>query len=196
MKRIAALTSLLLLCLTVSCAQARQASSAAKPEDAKPSTKLEQFLLKKGNVVIRDTYKLGTIGRTGTALIEALVLTDPNGSGKVKGLRVEVTEAGSYERSNTSFLDVDEAESMVKAIDFMLADAEKRKAQPSDAYTEVTFSTKNDFQVGYFQEAQKDRQSGYVQSGYVAKASCFLPVADLAQLRDMTQKALALLQTK
>jgi hypothetical protein len=60
-----------------------------------------------------------------------------------------VKEASRYERADMSFLDVDEMESLSKAINYMTKLAQQWARKPRDD-TEVIFSTKGDFQLGFY----------------------------------------------
>jgi hypothetical protein len=113
---------------------------------------------------------------------------------KIKGIRVEITESGRLERKRISFLDLDEIESASKAISYMIDLGEKWKGTNREAYTEVTFSTKGDFKVGFYQKGQK--RSVYLDSGYVAHASAFMEVEDFPALKNIFDKGLSLLKQK
>jgi hypothetical protein len=168
-----------------------------KEEDRpkEPPTKLEAFLAKKGKLVIKDSYELGELRKLGTVTFDALVLYEPGMEAqKIKGIRVEITEPGRVERKRISFLDLDEIESASKAISYMADLAEKWRGQTREAYTEVTFSTKGDFKVGFFQKGQK--RSLYLYAGYVAQASSFMEVEDFPALKNILDKGLSLLRQK
>src|SRR5579872_4840571 len=98
--------SLLVLSLcTFSMAQS--GGGASNQKQIQPETKLEEFLGERGRIVVKDFYHLGRISSIGSAQMDAVVISEPGGSQKTKGLRIEVTEGGSLERSNISFLDQD-----------------------------------------------------------------------------------------
>jgi len=161
-----------------------------------PATKLEAFLVKKGKIVIKDSYELGAIiGRFGRAEVDALVIYEPGiESARIRGLRVEIKEAGRLERSRTSFLDMEEIESLSKAIKYMADLAEKWKGETREAYTEVTFSTKGDFKVGFYQKGSV--RSAYLHSGYIGRATCFMEVGDFGKLKNIIDKGLSILKEK
>lgn len=161
-----------------------------------PATKLEAFLVKKGKIVIKDSYELGAImGRFGRAEVDALVIYEPGiESERIRGLRVEIKEAGRLERSHTSFLDMEEIESLSKAIKYMADLSEKWKGEMREAYTEVTFSTKGHFKVGFYQKGSE--RSAYLHSGYIGRATCFMEVGDFGKLKNIVDKGLSLLNRK
>lgn len=161
-----------------------------------PATKLETFLSKKGKLIVKDFYKLGTVhGNFGAKLeFSALVIYEPGQDNqRIRGLRVEVTEGGRFERSNTSFLDIEEVESLSKALEYMSTLGEKWKGINKE-YTEIIFSTKGDFNIGFYQKGSD--LAAFSSSGYIAKASCFLPIQDLGSIRTIVDKGLQLLSEK
>ena len=109
MKKIAILCSLLLV---VSCSHAQKPNTAPAQNKEQPSTALEAFMGKRGKMIVKDTYSLGRLFGTGGVQMDAMVIYEPNSPTKIKGLRAEVTESGQLERSNTSFIDLDELESL------------------------------------------------------------------------------------
>lgn len=122
-----------------------------------PATKLEQFLAKKGKLIIKDSEEAGVLkGQYGTKItVDALAIYEPaKEAEKIRGLRIEVYGGGRLERSDASFLDMDEVESLSQAITYMISLLEKWQGK-SREYTEVIFSTKGDFQLGFYQKGTK-----------------------------------------
>lgn len=86
-----------------------------------PATKLEALLVEKGKLIIKDSYELGKFSKLGVANFDALVIYEPGKENlRIKGIRVEIKEAGRNERSHTSFLDLEEAERTSKAVKYMM----------------------------------------------------------------------------
>ncbi len=113
-----------------------------------PATKLEQFLAKKGKLIIKDFHKAGVLhGQYGTkTTVAALTIYEPGKeTDKIRGLQIEVCEG---ERSDTSFLDMDEVESLSQSIAYMITLLEKWQGKNRDY--KVIFSTKGDFKLGFF----------------------------------------------
>ncbi len=185
----------LLLMSIAACSNGQSAgpTQPQKPAD-QPGTKLEAFLGKRGRLVVKDSYSLGKIGNMGSAELEGLVIYEPGSSQKTKGLRVEVTESGRLERSNISFIDLDELQSLSEALSYMSNLAGKWSGQSHDPYTEVTYISKGEFKVGFFQ--QGTRASAFVSSGLIGPATAFLKVSDLDQFKTMVDLASTLLNGK
>lgn len=163
----------------------------------KPATKLEEFLAKKGKLIIKDFYKLGEVsGNNGSKIeFDAVVIYEPGQeTERIRGLRLEVTERGRYERSDTSFLDLEEIESLSKAIAYMV-DLSSKWKYINKEYTEVVFSTKDDFSIGFYKRAYKI--NAFSSSGYIGKASCyFSSMQDLNSVKNIADKGLKLLKEK
>lgn len=162
-----------------------------------PTTKLEAFLAKKGELIVKEFYRLGGItGSYGAKVqLSALVIYEPGReTERIRGLKIEVTEEGTYENSNSSFLDLEEIESLSKAIAYMVDLSEKWNGVNKE-YTEVVFSTKDDFQIGFFQQGTKT--TAFSSSGYISKASCFFSsTGDLGSIKVMVDKGMTLLSQK
>lgn len=158
-----------------------------------PSTKLEQFLSKKGKLLIKDSHVAGILKgqQYGTKItVDALTIYEPGKeSDKLKGLRVEVYEGGG--RSDTSFLDMDEVESLSQAIAYMTKMLQKWKGSDRE-YTEVIFSTKDDFQMGFYQKGSE--VTSFATSGTVGVSRCYFNAEDLPNLKLIVDKGNSLLK--
>lgn len=174
-------------------------ASAQVKEEARveePATKLEAFLVKKGKLIIKDFYELGEVaGRYGSKIeIDALVIYEPGReSQRVRGIKIEVSGGGKYERSDTSFLDFEEVESLSRAIEYMVDLLSKWK-DINKEYTEVIFSTKGDFQIGFYQKGTE--RFSFASSGHIGKVTCFFPLERLSSIQSIVNKGLNILKEK
>lgn len=185
MKTIAAIT--ILLCLSTN------ALAQEKQTDQKPPTELEAFLRTKGQIIVKEFHDVRAIsGEYGGHLsIETLVLYDAGSpSHKRKGLRVEVKEAGRMERENTSFLDLDEIEALSKGIAYMSKVTDEWKGTPRE-YTEMIFSTKGNFQVGFY--VNKGQLVAFAKSGHIGATTAILDTASLNLLKKAADDGLVYL---
>lgn len=97
--------------------------------------------------------------------VRALFVCEPSREGeKIRGLIIEFLEGAKLEKINSSFLDIEEYESLLKAIDYMIGLIDKFKTMNWE-YTEVTFSTKDEFKVGFYQKGITF--TAFVSGGYI-----------------------------
>lgn len=161
------------------------------------STKMEAFLSKKGKLIVKNTYMLGEVsGRYGAKIkFDAMVLFEPGHENqKIRGIKIEVFSGDKYEQSDISFLDLEEIESLSDAIKYM-SDLLIKWEGIDKEYTEVIFSTKDDFKTGFYQQGTDSVV--FASSGYMGKASCYFVLpADLKSLKTLIDKGLKLLRDK
>ena len=188
---------IIVLCALVLLPMIASAQGENEGEPKEPPTKLEAFLAKKGNLIVKDFYKLGEVaGRYGSKIeFSALVIYEPGQeSQRIRGLKIDITEGGKYERSNTSFLDLEEIESLSKALEYM-GDLSAKWQNIKKEYTEVVFSTKDDFNIGFYQIGSE--QASFSTIGYIGKATCFFfSMQDLNSVKTIADKGLKLLNEK
>lgn len=165
-------------------------------EKAAPKTQLETFLARKGSIIVKEFHPLGTVeGAYGTsAKLDTLALYEPGKEQQRKaGIRIEVQGGGRLERENTSFLDMDEIDSLMKGLDYMtkvIADWEGSKRD----YTEMIFSTKGEFDVGFY--LKEGKIQAFVTSGTIGPATAYIQPSGLAMMRQFLEQGRSLLGTK
>lgn len=93
------------------------------------------------------------------------------------------------ECSHSAFMDVDEVEALVGGLEYMTKLAAQCQGYTGD-YTEVTFSTKGDVQVGFYITDGKVKALLRVENG-----TAFLPVSSLPQVADLLRQGLRHLQS-
>ena len=130
-----------------------------------------------------------------TITVNALAVYEPGGEKtKVKGLQFSLYK---YERSgsdsNLSFVDVDEARSLSKALQY-LVDASGKPKEDAIESREVKFSTRDDLVI-ILSQSKDGSSSAYVTSGTIGRVDIeLLSVQDLNDLRDMVDKGIAWLE--
>jgi hypothetical protein len=153
-----------------------------------PKTKLEGFDATTGSVIIRGFSKIGTLrGQFGTSAdIEVKEFTNAGTSKKEYGLTVQVKETSRLERENTSFIDYDEIDSLLKGIDYI---GKIDSSATKFANFQADYRTKGDLEVSTF-----STDSGVmlaIKSGRISATSAYLKLADLPTFRDLITKAKA-----
>src|ERR1017187_5740513 len=155
-------------------------------------TKLEALLSARGTVVVQEGYALGNVGPVS---VQAIVVSEAGQQEPhLRGLRVDVVDAtGRSDPASVSLIDMDEIARLSRALVSMvdLASAWKLVDKP---YTEVHYTTKGDFVVGFSQ--RKQDQSAFISSGPARAATTLADIQALTQLKDMVQTAQGLLQYK
>lgn len=174
-----------------------------KIEKNEPATVVEKFFSKKGHMIIKNFYDAGTIGSQYSSKIDikAIVVSEPgNESDKIRGLRIEVTEGGRIEKRHASFLDIEEVDSLLKALDFMISKIEdySKNADYTD-YREVVFRSKDNFVIGFYQKGStvyKPEIKTWAESGIISKSTSFMSKDGFIELKKIVQNGLDLAKTR
>lgn len=182
------------LTVVTATAQTAVSNSQQNGQAQAPATKIETLLLTKGSLIAKDFYSLGKISGNlggGSIDVDALIVSRVGGQAvTLKGLRIEITEGGRVERSNTSFLDVEEVNDLLRAIDYFVSP--ESQTQPSGANREVTFSTRGEFSLTCF--GDQSQRSCALESGRIGKTRIFIAAGQLAQMKAMVERARTVLQ--
>jgi hypothetical protein len=190
--KVIALTGLLVVVATVFSVSAQ--TPAPRPDT--PSTMIESLLMTHGLMIAKDFYPQGELNGTvggGSVDLDAMIVKAGTAA-PVKGLRIEVKEGGRLERSNTSFLDLDELDDLAKALDyFSSSDSEVQPANLANTdpapHRETTFSTRGSFRLTCF--GQGGSRSCAVESGSVGGTRVFISGSQLVRLKTLVANARA-----
>lgn len=166
----------------------------ARSDDDAGSTNVSRFLANRGAIVIRESRSIGKLkGEHGDLVeAEAIVLSVVKGTKKERifGVRLERRDVHG-DTDSAVYLDYDELEELVAAIDFISSTAGQLSGQVRD-YTEVTYSTKDGAKFGFYHSSEG-------QLAFVGlsehRASIFLQVKRLPSLRQLLTDAQAHLRT-
>lgn len=188
---------------------------ALEPVPKTPITKLEAFLGRKGTLFIEDGYAAGTIkgpaGDFSGLSITAISIYLPGAeNAKTKGLRCSVFRAQSRGASQdrACYLDMEEAESLSKALDYLIQLSAKWKDAKLDKGTQrwATFLTKDYLSVQLTQASAEDMAAisttrpalwPIVGIGAISKVSIGFDSLDaLTQIKATVDKALAWLKAQ
>jgi len=189
----------ILICSAVSFAQDQ-----AEPSKA-PATKLEAFQARTGVVLIRGFSIVGSLlgetfyvgpGLGGRSVVvqarEFRDGSDPNSPGAT-GISITVKETTGLYRENTSYIDVDEIDSLVKGIEYV--SKASKDVTKLDQF-EVEYRTKGDLRIIVFTTTHTTTVGVYntmaaISSGTIGRTTAYLKVADLGELRDLIVAAKA-----
>jgi hypothetical protein len=175
------------------CSSAQTAPAKAQAKD-QPAPQLEASLSQHGQMMMKEFYELGTVRGMGHVTLTALVISAPIGSHKTKGLKIEVSESGQFERDNSSFLDVDELESLSQSLTSMSDAAAKWNAADHAPYTEVIYRPKGELQIGFFRKGND--VNAFCTSGSIGSATAYFKVEQLREWKSFVDQAIMLLKTK
>ena len=146
-------------------------------------TKLEHFQATSGTILIKGYSYIGEVYGMGKISIDVIEFINANNQTKQKGLRIEVTESGNYERSNVSFIDYDEIGSLLKGINY-ISKANKKIIDLEEF--EATYKTKGNFKITTF-SSSNGRISVAVSSGYIPRTA-FISLEKLEELKNIIIK--------
>ena len=164
-------------------AQSQEAPDAGK---LPPATKLEAFSARTGIVMIKAFSTVGAINGMGKVTIDAREFRDAsNPKFREYGIAIAVKESGRLERENTSFIDADEIDSLIRGIDY-IAKIEKNVTTLNDF--EAQYKTKGDFSITTF--SSRGSEVGVaISSGRIGRTTAFLKLSDLGQVKALITEA-------
>ncbi|MCX6168326.1 MAG: hypothetical protein NTX65_03235 [Ignavibacteriales bacterium] len=116
-----------------------------------PKTKLEKFISKEGNLIIKEVLESQTLkGNLSTQItFKSMKISQPGQeTNTIKGIKIGIAELSRSRSETIAFLDIDEIESLIKAVDYIIESGIKLKAEKK--YIEVIFKTRGDFELGIF----------------------------------------------
>mgnify|MGYP003575793728 CR=1 FL=1 len=151
-----------------------------------PTTKLEAFSARTGIVLIKAYSTLGVVNGMGKISIDAREFRDASNPKSAQyGVAFEVKESGRLERENTSFIDEDEIESLIRGLEYI---SKIQKSVTSLENFEAQYRTKSDLSFVVFSGRNGDISLA-VSSGGIGKTTAFLKLSDAEQIRSLLVEA-------
>ena len=147
-------------------------------------TRIESLLAKKGSLLVKIFHSLGSAPASfgGSIAVSTLRLFQPGAVDEVSdGIRLEVSEGGQSEANHTTLVDLDEVDSLVPGLEYMMS-LVRQCADHKGDYTEVIFSTKGNLQVGFYVGEGTKHLQCFVRSGH---CTAYLPFSSLSLFRDL-----------
>lgn len=148
-----------------------------KPEEPQ-GTNVKRFLSSRGLLLMKEFKDVNTVRCDyGTKIDLATVMISRMGTDSAPpkinyGLKLEMTD--SDDRSDSAFLDFEEFEEVISALEFISSLANRMRSEQRD-YAEVTYITKDEITLGFFQHAGAGglqtayvKLSGYGDAGYLS----------------------------
>lgn len=178
------------LCLTSLAQDTSTASTDANK--VVPSTKLEAFSARTGIVVIKAYSTLGVVNGLGRVSIDAREFRDASNPKQAQyGVAFEVKESGRLERENTSFVDEDEIDSLIRGLEYI---SKIDKNVTTLTNFEAQFRTKGELSMTVF-SGRGGEISLAIASGRIGKTNAFLKLSDAEQIKQFLVQAKSVIAT-
>jgi len=149
-----------------------------------PRTTLEALEMKRETVVIRGFSQITTVDVRGVR-IDAVEMRVLGGPGRAKGVVVALRESADRIEDNRAFVDYEELEPLLRAIDSLTAvDENSTKLVGFEAH----YHTRGDLELKVFRQTQR-LTAVTIQTGICTRATESLSLDELAKVRAMILEA-------
>lgn len=155
-------------------------------EPFEPRTKLEAIEDRHGAVVIKGFTRITTVDVRGVR-VDAVEMRELGTTTRAKGLVVVLREGGEQPNDNRAFVDYEEIEPLLNAID---AIGRVDETATKLAGFEARYKTQGDFEVGVFRQTRSGT-AVVLTTGICDRATASLSLDDLAKVRALIQEAKA-----
>lgn len=153
-------------------------------EPFEPRTKLEAIEDRHSTVVIKGFTRITTVEVRGVR-IDAVEMRELGNVARAKGLVVVLREGGERPDDNRAFVDYEEIEPLLNAIDAIVRVDETFTKFPG---FEARYKTLGDLEIGVFRQTSRGT-AAILSTGICDRASATLSLDDLAKVRAMIQEA-------
>jgi hypothetical protein len=155
-------------------------------EPFEPRTKLERLEQTYGSVIVKGFTRITTVEVRGVR-IDAVEMRELRSTAVVKGLVVILREGGERPDDNRAFIDYDEIDPLLNAID---AIARVDESVTKLVGFEARYKTLGDFEVGVFRQTRSGT-AVVLTTGICDRATTPMSLDDLAKIKAMIQEAKA-----
>ena len=155
-------------------------------EPFEPRTKLEAIEDRHSTVVIKGFTRITTVDVRGVR-VDAVEMRELGNVARAKGLIVALREGGERPDENRAFVDYEEIEPLLNAIDAIGRVDETFTKFPG---FEARYKTLGDLEIGVFRQTQRGT-AALLSTGICDRATAPLSLDDLAKVRAMIQEAKA-----
>jgi hypothetical protein len=161
-------------------------------EPEKSGTKLEAFVAQSGAVIIKGFKHIGYV-HTGLAAVNVEAREFINaGTGKREyGVTIQVNEYSPREREETTYIDFDEIDSLIKGLDYI---GRIDQSATRLGKFQADYRTRGDLTISTFNAADNSL-SVAVQAGRVVQATAYFPIAELERIKELVVQAKATLDS-
>ena len=155
-------------------------------EPLDPRTKLEAIEDRHSTVVIKGFTRITTVEVRGVR-IDAIEMRELGNVARAKGLVVILREGGEHPDDNRAFVDYEEIDPLLNAID---AIGRVDETATKLAGFEARYKTQGDLEIGVFRQTARGT-AVIITTGICDRATATLSLDDLAKVRAMIQEAKA-----
>ena len=155
-------------------------------EPFEPRTKLEAIEDRHSTVVIKGFTRITTVEVRGVR-IDAVEMRELGNVARAKGLVVVLREGGERPNDNRAFVDYEEIEPLLNAIDAIVRVDETATKLVG---FEARYKTQGDLEIGVFRQTRSGT-AVIMQTGICDRATGTLTLDDLAKVKAMIQEAKA-----
>ena len=153
-------------------------------EPFEPRTKLEALEDKQTSIILRGFTRITTTEVRGVR-VDAVEMREMGNVNRAKGIVIVLREGSGKERDNRAFIDYDEIDPLVNAIDVLnKVDETITKLAGFEAH----YRTLGDFELRVFRQTARG-QALLLQTGLCEPATQSLSLDDLAKLKAMVLEA-------
>lgn len=153
-------------------------------EPLEPRTKLEAIEDRHSTVVIKGFTRITTVEVRGVR-IDAIEMRELGNVARAKGLVVVLREGGERPDDNRAFVDYEEIEPLLNAID---AISRVDETATKLAGFEARYKTQGDLEIGVFRQTSRGT-AVVLTTGICDRATASLSLDDLAKVRAIIQEA-------
>jgi len=153
-------------------------------EPFEPRTKLEAIEDRHSTVIIKAFTRITTIEVRGVR-IDAVDMREMGGTARARGLVISLREEGGRVEDNRAFVDYEEIEPLLNAIDAIVRVDETTTRTPG---FEARYKTLGDLEVGVFRQTRSGT-AVILATGLCDRATQTMTLDDLAKVKAMIQEA-------
>ncbi|HEY2962632.1 MAG TPA: hypothetical protein VGJ37_09475 [Pyrinomonadaceae bacterium] len=153
-------------------------------EPFEPRTKLEAPEDKYGTVIVKAFTRITTVEVRGVR-IDAVEMREMGNAARAKGIVVSLREEGGRLNDNRAFVDYEEIDALLNAIDVVARVDETMTRLPG---FEARYKTLGDLEVGVFRQTRSGA-AVILTTGICDRATQTMTLDDLAKVKAMIQEA-------
>ena len=153
-------------------------------EPFEPRTKLEAIDERHGAVIIKAFTRITTIELRGVR-IDAVDMREMGGTARARGIVISLREEGGRADDNRAFVDYEEIDPLLNAIDAMVRVDESMTRLPG---FEARYKTLGDLEVGVFRQTRSGTAVS-LTTGICERPTQTMTLDDLAKVKAMIQEA-------